>query len=240
MHKERVKTVMKKLQMAIIAVSLGAAMSVSAQGVGTYSGTALSGLTPSTPYGPSSDSQYVPAAGSTPALWALYTSDSGDLDTSGDAPAVFVLGPLGTLSSFSASYSLYGAATGPSGTEPYWNIKVSPTGNPSDLINIISMGGPTLNGSSQIHAYNADYSAAVGTWGMTLSALAALTYDGYTVGDMTVNNAGVEIGNWDNGVSIIPATANFDSITAVPEPATVMLVGAGLTGMLIVVRRRNA
>jgi hypothetical protein len=218
------KEKMKKLQIAILTVGLTVALSASAQ---IYTGTDLSGLTPSTPYGPGSDSQYVPASGSTPALWALYTSDSGALETSGDIPAVFVLGPLGTLSSFSASYSLYGAATGPSGVEPYWNIKVSPDANPADVIHIISMGGSPLNGSSAIHAYNADYSAAVGTWGMTLSALGAITYGGYMIGDMTVNAAGVEIGNWDNGASIIPASANFDSITVVPEPTMMtMLVGA--------------
>jgi hypothetical protein len=136
---------------------------------------------------------------------------------------------MGTLSSFSASYSLYGAATGPSGVEPYWNIKVSPDANPADVIHIISMGGSPLNGSSAIHAYNADYSAAVGTWGMTLSALDAITYGGYTIGDMTVNAAGVEIGNWDNGTSIIPASANFDSLTVpgVPDVAS----SAGLLGL---------
>jgi len=216
---------MKKIQIAIFAASLAVALNASADI--TYSGTGLNGLTPATPYGPGSDSVYVPASGSTPALWSLYTDDSGDLDTSGDAPAVFVIGPMGTLSSFSASYSLYGAATGPDGTEPYWNIKVSPTGNPADLINIIAMGGPTLDGSSDIHAYNADYSAAIGTWGMTLSALDALTYDGYTIGDMTVGKAGVEIGNWDNGTNIIPASAEFSSITVpgaapVPEPTTII------------------
>ena len=233
----------------VFAISLAAATCATAQGVGTYSGAALSGLTPSTPYGPSSDSQYVPASGSTPDLWSLYTSDSGALETSGDVPAVFVQGPLGALSSFSASYHLYGAATGPSGTAPYWNIKVSPDANPADVVHIISMGdptltggsggGPILDGSSEIHAYNFDYSAAIGTWRMTLSDLGALTYDGYTIGDMTVNKAGIEIGNWDNGNSIIPASANFDSITIVPEPSTALLVGTGLMSMLMVARRHN-
>jgi len=239
---------MKKLQIAIIAAALAGAMSASASI--TFSGAALSGLTPATPYGPSSDSRYVPASGSTPALWALYTSDSGALETSGDTPAGFVQGPMGTLSSFSASYSLYGAATGPSGTSPYWNIKVSPTADPTDVIHIISMGGPTLNGSSAIHAYNADYSAAIGTWGMTLSDLGAIIYGGYAIGGMTVNWAGIEIGNWDNGTSIIPASANIESITvsgvsAVPEPTTViagalLLLPFGASTLRVLRKNRTA
>ena len=222
--KENMK--IRKLQLALLAVGLAGAMSASAS-MTTYSGTALSGLTASTPYGPSSDSQYVPASGATPAYWALYTDDSGALATSGDDPAVFVLGPMGTLSSFSASYSLYGATTGPAGTEPYWNISV---GSGANQIHIISMGGSPFIASSTLHAYNSDYSAAVGTWGMTLSDLDAMIYNGNTVGDMTVNYAGIEIGNWDNGNNIIPASANFDSITVpgvVPVPeATTIIAGA--------------
>jgi hypothetical protein len=215
---------MKKLQIAIFTISLAAAMSASASI--TYSGTALSGLTPATPYGPSSDSQYVPASGSAPALRALSTSDSGDLETSGDDPAVFVQGPMGTLSFFSASYQLYGNATGPSGTAPYWILWVSAPGNPSDLIGIIGMGGPTLNSSSAIHVVYADQSY----WGQSLGSILNDTYNGVAFGDMTVDWAGVEIGNWDNGDSIIPASANIDSITVpgvapVPEPTT-MIAGA--------------
>ena len=212
-----------------MAVGLAGAMSASASI--TYSGAALSGLTPSTPYGPVTDSRYVPASGSTPALWALYTSDSGDLNTSGDDPAVFVQGPLGTLSSFSASYHLYVAATGPSA--PYFILWVNAPGDPSDLIGIIGMGGPTLDGSSAIHvvdSYNSYANSTPSYWGDSLSTLDNTTYarTGVTFGQMTVDWAGVEIGNWDNGTLYpVPASANIDSITIgpVPEPTT-MIAGA--------------
>ena len=216
---------MKKLQIAICAASLAVAMNASADI--TYSGTGLSGLTPATPYGPSSDSQYVPASGLTPALWSLYTSDSGDLETSGDDPAVFVQGPLGTLGSFSASYDLYGTATGPNGTSPYWILWVNvPTdNNPNDQIAIIGMGGSTLDDSSAIHVYDPNGSETY--WGDTLSQLDGTAYGTTTFGQMTVDWAGVEIGNWDNGQDIIPASANIESITIsapapVPEPTTII------------------
>ena len=227
------KTAVQRIAI-LFAICLATAMSASAQGLGTYSGAALSGLS-YVPNAAGGSAQYVPGL---PDLAVLSTIDAG---VNGAAPAVFVMGPLGTLSSFSASYSLYSSSGETSAlTPPYWNIKVSPTGIAGDpnLINIISMGGSTLDGSSAIHAFNANFSAAVGTWGMTLSALEAMTYNGYTVGDMTVNKAGVEIGDWDNSNNIIPASASFDSLTVIPEPSTIALVGLGMFGALALRRRK--
>src|SRR5664280_101310 len=85
----------------------------------TISGTSLSGLY----YDPNGGTAaYVAGTGGTPDVAHLYTSDSGTGSTAG-APGVFVTalnaGPLGTLGSFSASYDLFGAASGPAGTAPY-------------------------------------------------------------------------------------------------------------------------
>jgi hypothetical protein len=224
---------MKRLYFFALIVTLAAAVPALAQSSTTFSGTGLQGLD----YigTPPSDALYVPAAGSTPALAQLYTANSGT-DVADDSPAVFVLGPMGNLNSFSASYGLYSSSV-PSGTSPYWNLGV---GTGSNMVHIIAMGGSTLDGSSAIHAYNADYSAAIGTWGMTLSALDALSYNGGNIGDMTVDWAGVEIGNWDNGTSVVPASASFDSFTvtsgaSVPDGGTTLLLlglaVAGLAGL---------
>jgi len=215
---------MRELHLAIVAASLAAATSASA--ALTFSGTALNGLYYAG--SPQSDALYVAAIGSTPALAQLSTADAG---LSGDAPAVFVQGPMGTLSSFSAQYSLYsssGEAGNPPGNLPYWILWVNAPGdnNPNDEIAVIGMGGSTLNGSSPIHVYDPN-NVVPSYWGDTLSTLDSITVTpGVTFGDTTVDWAGVEIGNWDNGTETIPASASFDSISVlVPEP-TSMIVAA--------------
>jgi hypothetical protein len=171
------------------------------------------------------DAQYVPASGPTPALAQLYTADSSTTN-SADSPAVFVRGPWGPVNAFSASYDLYSG----SGGTPYFLLYL--TDDPGFSSPIVADGGPTLNGSSLVHVGDLTNGS------ITLSALDADIdpNSGLPYGQSTVAWAGIEIGNGGSGVT----SANFDSITIVPEPATVMLVAAGLTGMLIVVRRRKA
>jgi hypothetical protein len=199
---------MKKLQAVVLAAGLAAAMSASA-GI-TFSGTALSGLTY---VGNPGEAQYVPAAGSVPALAQLYTADSSW--ETGDSPAVFI--PLSgtiTLSSFWAHYGLYGAATGPAGTSPYWILYLSDdTGyrNP-----IVADGGATLNASSGVHLAGGP-SMALSLLDNQIDPISGLEY-----GEETVAWAGVEIGDWDNGDNVIPASANFDCLTVVPEPSAIL------------------
>src|ERR1035437_9498992 len=175
---------MRNLQLAIMAASLAGAMSASASV--TISGTDLSGLKYS---GAAGDAQYV--AG-TPDVAQLYTPDSG---VNGDAPTVFVkaanvgLPSLGALNSFSASYSLL-SSSGGNGNQPYWLTYLYAPGG--GYIGVLSMGGPVLDGSSQIHVfYNYDLDPNAHTtatyWGDNLSTLDSTLYNGTTTfGAMTV------------------------------------------------------
>src|ERR1039457_123547 len=130
---------MKRLYFFALIVTLAAAVPALAQSSTTFSGTGLQGLD----YigTPPSDALYVAASGGNPALAQLYTADSG---LNGDSPAVFVLGPMGNLNSFSASYDLYSSSGVATSNPPYWNLGV---GTGSSLVHIIAMGGSTLNGS---------------------------------------------------------------------------------------------
>jgi hypothetical protein len=212
---------MKKLQIAICAVSLAAAMNASADV--TISGSDLNGLKYS---GDPGDAQYV--AG-TPDVAQLYTPDSG---LNGDAPAVFVKAsnPIATsslsiLSALNASYTL-SSSSGGNGNQPYWlTYLIDPFAG--GFIGVVSFGGPTLNGSSQIHLfYDFDPGALSSDayFGDTLSTLDNIAYGTTTFGQLSVYETGVEIGDWNNGEATIPASVDIDSITisSVPEPATII------------------
>jgi len=209
----------------------------------TISGTDLSSLT----YRPSGGvAQYV--AG-TPDVAQLSTPDSG---LSGPAPVVYVraanvgLSSLGTLSGLTASYHLFGTPTGPSGAQPYWLTYLYDPFNVGGLIGVVSMGGPTLDSSSQIHVfYDFDPGALSSDkyWSDTLSQLDGTAYGTTTFGQLGVYETGVEIGDWDNGTAVITASANIDSITVnvnVPDVAsTVGLLGLGFLTLAVFGFRQN-
>ena len=218
---------------AALAVSFGIALMglgapPASASVVTISGTSFSGLD----YRP--DGGTASYVAGTPDVASLYTSDSG---LTGSAPLVYVnasnagLASLGTLGTFSASYVLSGAASGPAGTAPYWLTYLNdPNGG---LVGVISFGGPNLNGSSQIHVF-CDYASISCTndyWGDTLATLDNIAYGSTTFGQLTVYESGVEIGVWDNGLQTIPAQANIQSITintaTTPLPAALPLFASG-------------
>ncbi len=156
-----------------------------------YSGIGLSGLNYVGKL--SGEAQYV--AGNADVA-QLFTKDAGTRPAV-DTPAVFIPGPFGTLSNFSASYSLQSSSV-PPGTSPYWVLLASPPNdsNPNDEIKIIQFStGPTLDGNTRIHVF--DRTGKLGSYfGINLSALINTSVGAYKFGDMTVDWAGVEIGDW--------------------------------------------
>jgi hypothetical protein len=207
----------------------------------TISGADLSNLTCS---GDPGDAQYVAANGDVPALAQLSTPDSG-LD--GDSPAVKIkltnvspdISSFGPLVNFTASYDLYGT---PTDGDPYWLTYLDdPSGG---YVGVISFGGPDLNGSSLIHVFYdyADDPASSDTYfGDTLAQLDSTVYGDTTFGQLQVFETLIEIGDYDNGGSTIPASANIDAVTiSVPEPGTwaSMIGGIALLAAFCSVRRR--
>jgi hypothetical protein len=200
----------------------------------TISGSGLANLHYSSD-NPPVDAYYVAGP---PAYAQLYTPDAG---LNGDAPAAFVQsstiggGSLGTLSSLSATYSLL-SSSGGAGNPPYWlTYLIDPT--TGLYIGVVSFGGPTLNGSSQIHVfYDYDPGALSSNtyWGYTLAQLSSTAYGTTTFGNLDVYETGVEIGDWDISDSIA-ASAQIGSITLwpstqVPEPSAMLLLCIGLAG----------
>jgi hypothetical protein len=203
---------MKKLSFLALIVTLAAAVPALA-GTITYSGTALAPSASVSYAGNPGDAQYVPASGIIPALAALSTADAG---TSGDSPAVFVVGPTGDLSAFSASYDLYSSNV-PSGTSVYFILYL--TDDSGFTLPIVADGGSTLNASSLVHT------------GDLISGSITLT----------VAYAGVEIGDWAVSDSI-GASANIESITvSTPEGGSgnlyLLLAGAACFAALFLGRR---
>jgi hypothetical protein len=175
----------------------------------SYSGTTLANLVY---IGQPGDSELI--AGAT-VVSHLYTADAGRAATA-DSPSVYAHGPFGALSTFSSSYQLL-ADNVPPNTSPYWIVWVSPPGdsNPNDEIAVIQYNvGNSLNNSSTIHVI--DPNGVIGTYtGTTLAALnntKVPPLDTYTFGQMIVQFAGVEIGNW--GVSdSVSASADIEAMS---------------------------
>jgi len=174
----------------------------------------------------------------------LSTADSG---LNGGAPTVYVKAAnigaltLGTLNSFSARYSLL-SLSGGNGNQPYWLTYLYAPGG--GYIGVVSFGGPTLDLSSQTHVFYDYATSPLSTdthWGLTLAQLDGTAYGTTTFGQLGVYESGVEIGDWNNGNSVIPAEAKIGSIT-IPVPdggSTAGLVAASI-GMLAFMAKRKA
>ena len=217
---------MKVMQLIAIvfAISLAAAMSASAQVtisgsdfnnpalVSSYNGTYVAGLP-----------GYMHLAYADPALDAV----------------VGIRGPLGALNNLSMSFDFSNPIG--AGNAPFAAFGISDNSTwaaDNHRLNVISMDGNQLTGTSLVHV-----------WDFTLNGGAGGDVAGLGQSDhVTLNSILATYGTWEVmrayayiGDTGGPSSGSVDinSITVVPEPSTVLLVGTGLMGMLMVARRRN-
>jgi hypothetical protein len=221
---------MKTLPIAVFAISLAAAMSASAQ-VTTPVTISGSDFNNSALVG-SANGTYV--AGPPGYMQLAFTA-------AGDDAVVGAKGSFGTLNDNNLSMSFdYSNLSGGGGNTPYaafglsenslWNLS-------AQEFLVIAVGGNQLNDSTLIHVVNdntgADYIPLSGA--ITLGQLAGDTYNGVAFGDMQVMRAYAYIGAWP---SVGNTSVDINSITVVPEPATIGLVAIGLLGALTIRRRK--
>ena len=220
---------MKKLQVAIFAISLVAAMSASASI--TISDTDFGN---STLVG-AANGTYVP--GSPGYMHLAYTGPD-------DNAVVGAKGPFGTLNNLNMSFD-YSNLIGDNGNGPYANFGVSANslwnGSAQEFM-VIALSGNQLNGATPIHVWNvtagANYAPVV--WGSTLASILGTTYNGIdTFGNMQVMRAYADFGAATGSGAVVGSVdINSITVTPVPEPATIGLVAIGLLGALTIRGRK--
>lgn len=165
----------------------------------------------------------------------------GYTDPTDDA-VVGAKGPFGTLSNLSMSFN-YSNLVGGNGNTPYAAFGLSENslwnGSAQEFL-VIAMSGNQLNGATPIHVYDltADGNYLPVTWGSTLSSILGDTFNGVAFGDMNVLRAYAYIGDW-HGVGNVSVDINSITVNPVPEPGTMMLLGAGFLGLAAYGKRRK-
>jgi hypothetical protein len=157
------------------------------------------------------------------------------------------------------SFSANGWATASPTTNDYWEFEVSTLGL-SGITVTYDQNGSSTGPRDFVFQYSTDgttftpvgsqYSLASGiTWSTTgspqgthesddLSSITALNNQS-TVYFRIVDNSTVDIAGGAVGASGTDRVDNFLVTAAIPEPSTVLLVGAGLVGLLAIRRRRS-
>jgi hypothetical protein len=137
----------------------------------------------------------------------------------------------------------YSNLSGGGGALPYAAFGVSDNGlwngSGNEYLLISLSGDQQLNGATTVHVFdeqtNAEYSPSL--WGSTLNSILGITPSESIVafGDMQVMRAYAYIGNWP-GVGNV--SADINSITIVPEPATISLLVMAVGGLVLIRKRK--
>lgn len=214
------KTDMKTFALPALATALGL-LSAAATTI-TYSGMDLSGLT----YlgNPATDAAFVSG---TPDYANLYTANAF---IGGDVPQVAVTGPLGTLTTFSASYVALSQSGGGAGNSGYWDLIVSDPNNAANTMEIIAFSGTAINGATQVHTPGNLFG-----FGTLLSSVYGITDGSTTLGNWIVDSAGVAIGNFGNTegpMDLQIASISLDPSSVPDVVPTGLLLGLAIVGLV--------
>ena len=159
-----------------------------------------------------------------------------------DDAVVGVRGPFGTLNGNNLSMSFaYSNQIGGIGNSPYAAFGLSLNGlwnlSGQEFLVISLSGDQQLNGATPIHVFDLNNNVAYApvVWGSTLSSILGDTFGGVAFGDMQVMRAYAYIGDWPG---VAPVSADINSITVVPEPATISLLAMAVGGLVLIRKRK--
>ena len=161
-----------------------------------------------------------------------------------DDAVVGAKGPFGTINGNNLSMSFtYSNLSGGGGNTPYAAFGLSDNGlwngSGNEFLVISLSADQQLNGATTVHVFDeqtqAEYSPTL--WGSTLSSILSVTPSDSAVafGDMQVMRAYAYIGSWP-GVGNV--SADINSITVVPEPATISLLAMAVGGLVLIRKRK--
>ena len=160
-----------------------------------------------------------------------------------DNAVVGAIGSFGTLNNNNLSMSFTSSnLIGDNGNGPYANFGVSVDGlwgGSAHRFMVIAVSGNQLNGATPIHVWDvtagANYAPVV--WGSTLSSILGDTYGGVAFGDMQVMRAYADFGA-ATGSGVVVGSVDINSITIVPEPATISLLVMAVGGLVLIRKRK--